>query len=284
VTNPASAAELARELGLKKVGGRPPLGKYLTQIWERRHFAISLARGKAYTQNQGGYLGQLWAILTPLLWAALYFCVFGLLLKVNRNIEHFAVFLVTGLFIIRFISSSMVHASTSIEKNTNLIASLQFPRALIPISSAMADFLQLLPAIVVLLSVALINGEPIRWQMILLIPAVLLAYTFATGLALIAARLVSEVSDLSNLIPFVNRMLFYVSGVFFSIDRYGQGWFGTTMKHQPFAVYLELGRSALLQEFPVDPLMWLWGLMWAAVTCGLGFIYFWRAEAKYGRG
>ena len=106
----------------------------------------------------------------------------------------------------------------------------------------------------------------------------------AAGLALIAARLVSEISDLSNLIPFINRLLFYVSGVFFSIDRYGAGWFGTTMKHQPFAIYLELGRSALLQEFPVVAITWVWGVFWAVLACGLGFIYFWRAEAKYGRG
>lgn len=285
VTQTASGADLAREFGLKKVGGRPALGKYLSQVWDRRHFAISLARGKAYTQNQGGYLGQLWILLTPLLWAALYFSVFGLLIPVvHRGIDNFATFLVTGLFIIRFMSGAMTHAATSIEKNNNLIASLQFPRALIPISSAMADFLTLLPAIVVLLAVALITGEPVRWQILLLAPAVVLAYVFATGLAFFSARVVAEVSDLQNLTPFINRSLFYVSGVFFSIDRYGHGWFGTTMKHQPFAVYLELGRGSLLHRFPVDPVMWGWGVFWAVITCGLGFVYFWRAEAKYGRG
>jgi teichoic acid transport system permease protein len=284
VTNPAHGAALAYEYGLKKVGGRPRLGKYLTQVWDRRHFAISLARGKAYSRNQGNYLGQLWAVLTPLLWAALYFSVFGLLLTINRGIDNFATFLVTGLFLIRFMSGAMTHAASSIEKNSNLISSLQFPRALIPISSAMADFLTLLPSIAVLLVIALITGEPIRWQILLLAPAVVLAYVFATGLAFFSARLVAEVSDLQNLTPFINRLLFYVSGVLFSIDRYGNGWFGTSMKHQPFAVYLELGRGSLLHTFPVDPVMWVWGVFWAVATCGLGFIYFWRAEAKYGRG
>ena len=282
--NPFSGAALAHEHGLKKVGGRPPLPKYVAQIWGRRHFAFSLARGKAYSQNQGGYLGQLWMILTPLLWAALYFMIFGLLLPVNRDIDNFAAFLVTGLFLMRFMSGAMTHASTSIDRNKTLIGSLQFPRALIPISSALADLLELLPALVVLFAVALINDEPIRWQMLLLAPTVLLAYVFATGLALASARLVSEVKDLANLMPFVNRTLFYGSGVLFSIERYGTGWFGTAMEHQPFAIFLELGRSALLEEIPVEPIKWVWGLFWAAITVVLGFIYFWRAEAKYGRG
>ena len=137
--NPISGAALAHEHGLRKVGGRPPLNTYVAQIWERRHFAFSLARGKAYSQNQGGYLGQVWVLLTPLLWAALYFMVFGMLLRVDRGIENFAAFLVTGLFLMRFMSGAMTHAATSIDKNKTLIGSLQFPRALIPISSTPAS-------------------------------------------------------------------------------------------------------------------------------------------------
>lgn len=285
VTQPASGAALAREFGLKKVGGRPPLGKYLNQIWERRHFAISLARGKAYAKNQGGYLGQLWVILTPLLWAVLYYCVFGIVLKrVNNDIDNFAGFLVIGLFIIRFLSGALVHAANSIEKNTTLITSLQFPRALIPISSTLSDLFTFLPALVVLFGVALANGEPVRWQMLLLAPTILLATVFAAGVACFSARLVSQVSDLGQLIPFINRALFYTSGVFFSVERYGDGWFGTAMAHQPFAIYLELGRSSLLQETPVQASAWAWGVFWAIATSVLGFIYFWRAEARYGRG
>jgi teichoic acid transport system permease protein len=285
VTQPGSGAELAREFGLRKVGGRPPLDKYLTQMWKRRHFAISLARGKSYAQNQGSYLGQLWAILTPLLWAVLYYFVFGVVLtRASDDIENFAGYLVIGLFIIRFLSGALGHAANSIQKNTTLITSLQFPRALIPVSTALSDFFTFLPSLVVLLGVALFNGEPLRWQMLLLFPAIFLAFLFAVGVACLSARLVAQVADLGQLIPFINRALFYTSGVFFSVDRYGDGWFGTAMQYQPFAIYLELGRSALLQEIPIETSTWVWGVFWAVATCVLGFIYFWRAEAKYGRG
>jgi len=291
VTNPASSAALAHEsaalaheLGLKKVGGRPPLGAYIVQVWNRRHFAFSLARGKAYSKNQGSYLGQLWAILTPLLWALLYFSVFKYLLHVNRGIENYAGFVVTALFIFRFISGTMNRAANSMEHNNGLITSLQFPRALIPIAYATAEFLILLPALLVLLAVAFLNHEPLRWQILLLGPAVLLAYGFATGVAFFSARLVVEVADLGNLIPFVNRALMYASGVLFTLDRYGDGVLFHVMTYQPLAVYIQLGRSALLEEVPVEPVMWLCGLGWAALAVATGFIFFWRAEAKYGRG
>ena len=284
VTPPVSGAALAREHGLRKVGGRPPLGRYLRQIWARRHFAIDMAKGKSYVRNQGGYLGQLWAIITPLLWAVLYFTIFGVLLPVNQSIVHFAAFLTVGLFLIRFLCGALVNAAGSIEKNGSLIASLQFPRALIPISSAISDLITFLPSLVVLFAVALVEGEDPRWQMLLLVPTVALGFLFAVGLSCITARLVSDLTDLGQLIPFVNRAIFYTSGVFFSIEQYLDGWIGWVMQHQPFAVYLAMGRSSLLEQFPPEGEIWAWGAGWAVVTCAVGFVYFWRAEAKYGRG
>ncbi|CUR58970.1 putative ABC-type polysaccharide/polyol phosphate export system, permease component [metagenome] len=285
VTLPASGADLAREFSLTKVGGRPPLGTYLRQIWDRRHFARNLARAKAYTQNQGGYLGQAWVILTPVLWAVLYYFVFGVLLKrVSDDIHDYATFLVVGIFTIRYLSGTLSHAARSLERSNNLITSLQFPRALIPIASALSDLYQFLPAVGVLFGVALANGEPVRPHLLLFVPAMVLCFGFATGISFFASRLVAMVSDLGELIPFFNRALFYTSGVFFSLDRYGEGWVGAVMKHQPFAIYLELNRSALVEEIPIEASTWLWGAFWAVLTLGTGFVFFWRAEARYGRG
>jgi teichoic acid transport system permease protein len=32
------------------------------------------------------------------------------------------------------------------------------------------------------------------------------------------------------------------------------------------------------------PSLWLWAVVWAVVAVLIGFVYFWRAEARYGRG
>ena len=35
---------------------------------------------------------------------------------------------------------------------------------------------------------------------------------------------------------------------------------------------------------PGIPELWLWGAGWAVVAVVIGFLFFWRAEARYGRG
>jgi teichoic acid transport system permease protein len=282
---PVSPAELAAQHGLVRVGVRPALPAYLRSLWQRRHFAVSLAASKAYARNQGSYLGQLWALLTPLLWAGVYLLVFGVLLGTSRGVENFIGFLVVGVFLFHFTSNSIQAGSKAVVGNHSLIASLQFPRALLPIAAVLAELFTLLPALFVLTVLVPLSGEPVQASWLLLPAAVALQWLFGTGVAFFVARLVSEVRDLKQLVPFVLRVLMYVSGVFFSIDHYvGSGQAEMLLTHQPVAVYLELGRASLLTDVSASASTWLWGVGWAVATLVAGFVFFWRGEARYGRG
>lgn len=280
-----TAAELAARHGLTKTGARPALPVYLRALWHRRHFALTLAMSKAYARNQHSYLGQLWAVLTPMLWAGVYLLVFGLLLNTSRGVGNFAGFLVVGVFLFRFSASAITAGSGSITRNQSLITSLQFPRALLPAAIVLAELLALVPALVVLLVIVPLTGEPVTWRWLLFPAAVLLQWLFGTGVAFVAARLVAQVRDVANIIPFVTRALLYVSGVFFSISHYaGSSWLGQALSYQPVAVYLQLGRSCLLTDVTAPTATWLWGIGWAVLALVLGFVWFWRGEERYGRG
>jgi teichoic acid transport system permease protein len=56
------------------------------------------------------------------------------------------------------------------------------------------------------------------------------------------------------------------------------------LEYQPVAVYLTLARSCLLpQESSLDLTMWAVGVGWAVLFLVGGFLFFWRAEERYGR-
>ncbi|RJS46256.1 ABC transporter permease [Nocardioides cavernaquae] len=276
---------LAAEHGLTRVGGRPTLAAYLRELWRRRHFAIALGAARAYSRNQGSFLGQTWAILTPLLWAGVYLLVFGVMLGTDAGIGNYIGFLVIGVFLFHFTSANINNGSGAIVNNSGLVTSLQFPRALLPFSIVLAELFTLAPALLVLLVLVPLSGEAPQWSWLLLPFAIGLQWIFGTGAALLCARLVNDVRDLGQLIPFGIRGLMYASGVFYSIDRYaGDGVVGWLLTHQPIAVYLELGRATLLAEYDASLTLWLWGAAWAALALVVGLVYFWRGEARYGRG
>ena len=286
-TPPSDAlAAFAAEHGLIPVGVRPSLRVYIAETWRRRNFLVSMASSKAYLRNQGSYLGQVWAVLTPALWACVYLLVFGVLLKTDRGIENYVGFLVIGVFLYHFSTASISQGSKSISDNQEIIGSLQFPRALLPAATVLAELFTLVPAIFVMLVVVISSGESFELSWLLVPFAVLLQWTFNTGVAFFFARLVVQVRDVGRLVPFVLRALMYTSGVFFSIDHYvgDHATAGAILSHQPIAIYLELGRGALLDEVTVKASSWAWGVGWAVLALVLGFIFFWRAEEEYARG
>lgn len=280
----ADAAALAGRYGLRRVGSRLTLRNYIRELWSRRYFITVLATSKAYARNQNNYLGQLWSVLTPLILAGVYYLVFGLLLDTSGNIVNFVGFLTIGVFMFGFTASSLTAGAKSITGNISLVRALHFPRAVLPISIVLTELATLFPALVVLCGIVLLSGETPTWSWLLFPVAVLVQYAFNTGCVFVAARLVVGSRDLLNVIPMGIRLARYISGVFFPIAHYvGDHPAGALLEYQPIAVYLELARQCLLDEIPLDPVLWAWGVGWAVLFLTVGFLVFWQAEERYGR-
>ena len=279
----SALAALAAQHGLTKIGERPPLGQYIRELWTRRGFLWTMSHAKSYAQNQNNYLGQLWTILSPLTLAAVYYLVFGLVLDTTDGTNNFPAFLVIGIFIFLSLSSAVNSGARSIINNIDLVRAINFPRAVLPISVAVSEMLTLLPATGVMLVIVIVTGEPITWTWLLVPVALALILVFTAGACLVVARIVVVARDLRNLIPVAIRLLRYVSGVFFSIQGYVEGTLGLVLEYQPFAVYLTLMRSCLMQEVSMSLPLWGAATGWALLFAVVGLIFFWGAEDEYGR-
>ena len=279
----SALAALAAQHGLTKVGERPPLGQYIRELWTRRGFLWTMSHAKSYAQNQNNYLGQLWTILSPLTLAAVYYLVFGLVLDTTDGTSNFPAFLVIGIFIFLSLSSAVNSGARSIINNIDLVRAINFPRAVLPISVAVSEMLTLLPATGVMLVIVIVTGEPITWTWLLVPVALALILVFTAGACLVVARIVVVARDLRNLIPVAIRLLRYVSGVFFSIQGYVEGTLGLVLEYQPFAVYLTLMRSCLMEEVSMSLPLWGAATGWAILFAVVGLIFFWGAEDEYGR-
>ncbi|MEV8565028.1 ABC transporter permease [Streptomyces sp. NPDC051322] len=287
-----SPAELAGKYGLSVSGARPGLLAYARQLWGRRHFILAFSQAKLMAQYSQAKLGQVWQVATPLLNAAVYYLIFGLILHSGRGMSHsvFIPFLVTGVFVFTFTQSSVMAGVRAISGNLGLVRALHFPRASLPISFAMQQLQQLLFSMIVLLIVAVGFGSypSLRW--VLVIPALVLQFLFNTGIALVMARLGSKTPDLAQLMPFIMRTWMYASGVMFSIKVMLAGkppWIGQTLQYNPAAIYMDLIRYALIDGYGssnLPPHVWVAALFWAVFMGIAGFVYFWKAEERYGRG
>jgi teichoic acid transport system permease protein len=288
---PAPSSEdvqaLVARYGLKRAGARIPLDQYTRELWGRRHFIIEFSRARNASGYSQSILGQAWQVLTPLLNAAVYYLIFGLLLDTKRGVDNFIAFLVIGMFTFRLIQHSTQSGSSAISGNLGLTRTLHFPRAVLPLSATLVALEQLLFSMTVMLPIVLLTGEPVRLQWLLMIPAIALETLFCAGVAMIVARIGARVPDLSQVLPFLLRTWMYVSGVMYSIDVFTAKFHSPLLKHlltaDPAAVFIELMRSALLPSQPPSPHVWWYAIAWGVGVAVAGYVYFWRAEEQYGR-
>ncbi|AXG81371.1 ABC transporter permease [Streptomyces paludis] len=287
-----SPADLAAKYGLAVSGARPGLRDYVRQLWGRRHFILAFSQAKLTAQYSQAKLGQLWQVATPLLNALVYYLIFGLILGTRKGFsqEVFIPFLVTGVFVFTFTQNSVMAGVRAISGNLGLVRALHFPRASLPVSFALQQLQQLMFSMIVLIVVAVSFGSYPRLAWVLVVPALALQFLFNTGLALIMARLGSKTPDLAQLMPFIMRTWMYSSGVMFSIPVMLEGkpsWIADILQYNPAAIYMDLVRYALIDGYGSQNLpahVWAVALLWSVLLGVAGFVYFWKAEERYGRG
>ncbi|MDT0156396.1 ABC transporter permease [Microbacterium sp. ARD32] len=270
--------------GLYPVGQRPPLGAYLAETWRRRSFAFTLAGQRLVGSLVRNRLGMLWLVLKPLSMALIYGTIFGLILSGAARPPGFAQYVIVGTFVFEFFTGSLGSGAKSITSNAKLVQSLGFPRILLPVSTVIEQAMRMVPIVCLLYILLIAFGEPITWKWLLVIPILLLMGIFNLGVALIVARMTVVVRDVQQLIPILNRLLFYGSGILFNVDG--------ALAHLPVALtavhllptyeFIAMARDAVLSTYTVPLIAWIAAPIWAVGTLLFGVIYFWRAEARYG--
>ncbi|WP_257182714.1 ABC transporter permease [Corynebacterium cystitidis] len=275
--------QLVDDSELGEIHARPSLGDYFKQLWQRRHYIIKDARGKALQSERDLWLGRLWIILRPLLDALLYGFMFGYILRTSRGIENFAGFLLLGITFYSIVSKALMSGTTLIRSNRGMLI-FPFPRAALVVSQSLRHVLDSLPNVIIAVVVALLLQweKPLSWTIIFLPILFVLLHMFASGIIFLTARLCAHLPDMRFVISVGQRALFFISGIFFSVERFvDQPVVLAVMTANPVYQFLTAIRDVTLYATVPDLSEWAYLILWSTLTLAIGFVYFWSAEEKY---
>ncbi|MFT3942383.1 MAG: ABC transporter permease [Ancrocorticia sp.] len=271
--------------GLRPIGNRPGLGRYVRELWRLRHFIVEEARGKSFQSVRGTVLGRIWLLIEPFINAAMYLVMFGILLPTGRGIDNFLGYLFVGSIMFTAIQRNFAPAGDIIRGAQGLIRSFTFPRAALVFSFAIRNLINTLPALVAMLLFITVAGDrvwpSIHW--LAFAPVLALMFVFNLGLSFLVAALTAHLPDLKFIWQLASTFWFMLSGVFFDVSRYySHPAITFVMESNPAYVLLTMGREVLLyQRFPT-PDMWQYFSAWALGLFALGFLVFWFSEESYG--
>ncbi len=206
----------------------------LTFLMVRRDFVI---------RYRGTFLGYVWSILNPLVFAFVYVIAFKHILRIP--VENYAIFLLTGLFPWLWISSSLSNAATGFQAYQSILKSGRTAPNVIPFFIVLTEFVNFLFTIPVILFFIYISPADIPFESFLYFPVVfVLTFAFLICAVSIISCLSLILKDLGHFILLLVQMLFFLSPVLYPVTLIPEEFLDIYLIN-PFVNLIELWRQVL---------------------------------------
>jgi ABC-2 type transport system permease protein len=186
-------------------------------LWRRRRTVRLLLLRDLKVRYASSMLGYLWSVLEPLLLAGIYWFIFTQIITRSVGQDPYIVFLLAGLLPWAWFNGAVTDAAKALNSEARLIRSTNAPREVWIVRVVLSKGIEFLLSLPVLFFFAFAYGAEMSWQLLLLVPAMLLLGLLAFGAGLLLAPLVVLVRDLERIVRLVLRLGFYASPVLFAV-------------------------------------------------------------------
>ena len=187
----------------------------LKAAWAYRDLLRHLVLRDLRHKYKGSSLGFAWSLLHPVLMATVYTVAFKLI--VRFPIEHFPLFLLSGLLPWMFFTAALSAASSAIVDNGMLVRKVAFPRLILPLAAVAAQLVQFALMYVVIVPLLLVFGVGLSPALAGLIPVILLQVIFTAGLGLLLSTAYVYARDTRHLLEVGLQVWFWMTPVVYSV-------------------------------------------------------------------
>lgn len=168
---------------------------------------------------QNSVLGYLWSLLKPLFLFAILYVVFTYIIPLGKGIEHYAVYLLTGVVLWSFFTEATTIGAGSIVASGDLIRKISIPRYLVVFASSLSALINLGLSMIVIVIFALINGVMPTLGWLLIIPIVIELFIFALGVSFLLSALFVKFRDLTYIWEIFLQAGFYATPIIYPLTN-----------------------------------------------------------------
>lgn len=194
-------------------------GPHLMSVTRYFRLIDTMARMALRADASRYFFGYLWWLLEPLLYVAVFYVVFDLILDSRRG--DFLVFLMCGKLSFIWFSKSVNQASNSIVANKGLIGRINITKTLFPLAVIQEGLYRQVAVFTLLIGFLVFSGYTASWAWFYLVPVLLVNYLMIVACALVGACLVCIVRDFNMFISLGMTFLLFTSGVFWDVRDLG---------------------------------------------------------------
>src|SRR5690625_3174925 len=245
------------------------MNAYVQEIRKRKDLLLYLVKSGLKAEHRNSYLGYFWWLLDPLLNIAVYYFLVVVILQ--RGGENYAVFLVIGLVVWRWISSSINTSANSILRYSSIINQVYLPKFIFPLSFTITQLVNFLFVLIVIGLFLTIFGVVPTWHIVYLPLLIIITLTFLLAIGSILGYFTVFIRDIDNVLTHIIRIFFYASPIIWEGGRLPPEY-GFVVAVNPIAIIVNSYRDILMYHQRPDFIGL--GIIFAIYVLAIVFIVF----------
>lgn len=254
--------------------------RFFRDLKKYKNYVIYSARASLKSDISGSYLSWIWWILNPLCFMLIYSYVFGVLFRARE--PSFGLFIFIGLTIWNFFSHNITRSVKVVRSNKAIIAKIYMPKYVLLLHDMAVEGFKMLISFGIVFVMMVIYRVPFTLKMLYVIPILitLMVVTYACGV--FCLHLGVFIRDLPNAIPIILRLLMYLTGIFYDVQkRVPEPLNIWVMRINPLAMLIDALRNAFLNgEITHTFLLPVWFLLGVGFSA-LGTYIIYKNENNY---
>lgn len=215
----------------------------MQEIIKRKDLLFYLVKSGLKAEHRNSYLGYFWWLLDPLLNVAVYYFLVVIILQ--RGGPDYPVFLVIGLVVWRWISSSINTSANSVLRYSSIINQVYLPKFMFPLSFTITQLVNFLFGLVVIGIFLAIFGVTPSWHIVYLPVIIIVTLAFLLAVGAILGYFTVFIRDIDNLLTHVIRIFFYASPIIWEGGRLPPEY-GWAVAINPIAILVNSFRDILM--------------------------------------
>lgn len=254
--------------------------RFIDDIKKYYKYTIYAAKAELKSEVAGSYLGWVWWFLEPLCFMLVYAFMVVMIFKASE--KYMLAFVFIGNTVWTFFSKCVTTSVKLISSNKGIVTKVYIPKFILVLVKMFVNFFKLLVSLLIVAGLMAFYKVPLSITMIEMIPLLVVLFLFTFGVCVILSHFGVFVEDLANVVNILLKLVFYFSGIFYSISKRVPAPYGRWLaKGNPTAFIIEEARKVLLYGKNMNvKFLAIWFVI-SIILCVIGVRIIYKNENNY---
>ncbi len=253
--------------------------RFVNDIKKYFDYMVYAAKAELKSEISNSYLDWLWWILEPFCFMLIYVIIFAGVFKATE--QYFPIFIFSGNTMWTFFSKCISGSVKIIKDNETTITKVYIPKFILLLSDMLVNGYKMCISFGIVAAMLIFFRVPITWNVILIIPIIMILFLFTFGLGCVVMHAGVFVADLSYIVAILLNMLMFFTGIFYSMDRFPVPFDRILSTANPVAFLMISMRKVLMySQSPDFKLLLVWFVI-SVLLCWCGVKTIYKNENNY---